>query len=283
MSPPLPHDVRPLPPAARRPRRRRARLAAGTQPVPLIDADRVDGEWTPPDLRLASALQRQLLPPVPADLAGVPIATAYRPAHHIGGDFYDLVATGDGRVMAVMADVSGKGMAAALVMARVAMDVRRALVGSASPSDALAYVNRTLAARVPDDMFITAICLEVDLRRRRARAANAGHVPLFVRSADGTARTVAAASGAPLGVLRDETYAVESVDLRARDILVLMTDGVTDALDPSGDPAAGATATVVSRAAPDVHAVVAALVAAVDRRTAGGRPDDVAVLALEIP
>src|SRR5262249_55434471 len=137
------------------------------------------------DLGIARQIQRRFLPALAPRVGGFRVAAEYRPAFEVGGDFYDLVPTGDAQATAVIGDVSGKGMAAALVMARVSSEFRRLARGECPPEALLGQLNAAMCEQSPDDSFVTAACLQLDAARRTVRVANAGHVLPLLRRAGG--------------------------------------------------------------------------------------------------
>jgi serine phosphatase RsbU (regulator of sigma subunit) len=165
--------------------------------------------------------------------AGVTAHAEYLPAFDVGGDFFTVKHVGERTVVAAIGDVCGNGVSAALVMSRVAADIERALVAGERPSAVLNKVNGTLAGS-DAERFVTAACLRLDTEARRLSVANAGHLPLVVRRADGEVFACAGASGMPLGMFPGE-YFEEELALEPRDIVLLMTDGLLEALDhPTG-------------------------------------------------
>src|SRR5260370_31459160 len=107
--------------------------------------------------------------------------TDYRPAYSVGGDFYDLFWLDHERVGVFIGDVSGKGVSAALLMARISSDLRVAALAEGSPSLALARVNRQVLERRQPEIFVTGLYLSLDVRTHELLIANAGHLPPFVR------------------------------------------------------------------------------------------------------
>jgi len=181
----------------------------------------------------AAEVQRRFLArSLPAD-AGVKVDAQYLPALEVGGDFYGLSCLGDGRIGAAIGDVSGKGVSAALIMSRVSSDILRAVRRDLGPSRVLEKVGDALS-ELGSDRFVTAACLTLDPSRKSLVVANAGHMPLVVLRVDGEVFEFGQPSGPPLGILRCE-YFEEHLDLQAGDIVLLMTDGLVDALDfPAG-------------------------------------------------
>jgi sigma-B regulation protein RsbU (phosphoserine phosphatase) len=236
------------------------------------------------DLEAATRIQRSFLPMLAPAVNGFRVATEYRPAFAVGGDFYDVITTGAGQLMAVIGDVAGKGVAGALMMSRVSSEIRR-LVDSpaAQPSAILATLNESFAALGVDDSFITAACVKLDKQTRRLTVANAGHVLPLVRRASGAVLPMGRASGPPVGMLPAQAYTDDVFPLGVGDIVLLMTDGVLDALHRDDDQLGLWTVIdLVSKAPRDIDEINRRIVAAVDERTGGARPDDLTLLALEM-
>jgi len=185
--------------------------------------------------QIAETLQRSLLS-APAEDAfpGLRVQTEYEPAWKealVGGDFYDVLALGDGRVALVVGDVTGKGLAAATHTAEVKYALRAILHEHPEPARALARLNRLLAQPQPGGAGppLVAVALAVvDTRTGEASVASAGaEHPLLLR-ADGTAEEIRA-GGMLLGTLREADYEAQAVRLAPGDCLLLVTDGLTEA------------------------------------------------------
>jgi serine phosphatase RsbU (regulator of sigma subunit) len=234
------------------------------------------------DLTLARQIQRKFLPTLPPQVLDFRVAAEYRPAYAVGGDFYDVVPSANGHVMAVVGDVSGKGVAAALVMSRVSSEFRRLAQMTDSPQELLTQLNHSMVEQSPDDTFVTAACLRLHGCERTLRCANAGHLLPLLRRKAGQVAPIGRASGPPLGMLPWQAYVDQEFEIDDGDIVLLMTDGVAEALQSEGDPF-GVTALrgLVAAAPHDVDAINSAIMAAVDTRGAR-RADDVTLLALEL-
>jgi serine phosphatase RsbU (regulator of sigma subunit)/PAS domain-containing protein len=187
--------------------------------------------------RVATALQRDLLPRELPDWQGVELATLYRPAPgaaDVGGDFFDLFATDDERVIA-LGDVSGKGVEAAAMTSLVRHAVRVAARAAAGPNR-MRMVNDTIIEDTPGEQFCTLAWAALAPPRDGCVAAHvacAGHPPPLVVRAEGTVEAVGA-TGTLLGFFRDITVRDADLTLGAGDALVLYTDGVTEARMPDG-------------------------------------------------
>jgi hypothetical protein len=233
------------------------------------------------DRKSAIGVQRQLMSTsLPAN-SGVIVDARYQPALDVGGDFYELVHLADGSIGGAIGDVSGKGVSAALIMARVSSDLRRALRSGTSPSTVLEAVNADLSG-LDSETFVTASCIRLDVRRRKLTVANAGHLPLLVRRVGGEVVTFGSPSGTPLGIM-ECGYSDEEIDLEPLDIVLLMTDGLLDAPDWPSDPAGLELLLGAVRSAPhDLQAVNARILEAANL-TKGTRPlDDMTLVALQL-
>jgi serine phosphatase RsbU (regulator of sigma subunit)/anti-sigma regulatory factor (Ser/Thr protein kinase) len=228
------------------------------------------------ELQVARVIQQTLLPTDLPDLPGWTVSAHYRPAREVGGDFYDVIETADGRIVVVEGDVTDKGVPAALVMATCRAALRAAAEITSDPGQILARANRTMVDDIPPGMFVTCFCGVVELDTGRVRYANAGHpVPIVV--IDGIAREFRA-SGMPLGLLAESTYEVVEADLPAGAVLVVASDGVAEAFDPEGAMYGfDRVARVVGEADDDP---IDALLDDVDAFTFGAQDDDITIVAL---
>lgn len=263
-------------------RRRRRRLARGTQSVSRSTGRPSDTLRRQRDMDMARDVQRSFLPAIPEMVNGVRMLAEYKPAYDIGGDFYDLIHAGPDRFLVVIGDVSGKGVAAALMMSRIIAEFRRCAVYCSSPNELLCEVNEFMTSQPFQDCFVTATCIDVNTRERTISVANAGHVPPVLRRRLGDTALVGEASGAPLGLVEDETYRCDVSTFEPEDILILVTDGVTEALEPMADPAAGGVLTrMVANTAHDIHELKTRILGALTDRTQR-HADDVALFAMQM-
>jgi two-component system, chemotaxis family, sensor kinase Cph1 len=154
-----------------------------------------------------------------------------------GGDFFELFQQRDGRVAAVIADVSGNGPSAATPVAGLRWVLRQALARGESPGAALSSLNDWLLRQTPhEERFVTAVCVRIDAVRGAAEMASAGHLGPFVKRANGRAEALPGSGGLALGILAGETYRETMVALEPEDAVVLVTDGITDRLSSLVDP-----------------------------------------------
>jgi sigma-B regulation protein RsbU (phosphoserine phosphatase) len=182
------------------------------------------------DLETAREIQRQLLPSGARDVPGLDLATAYVPARELGGDFYDLLPYGVGRLAIAIGDVSGKGTAAALY-GSLAIGILRELVvdREATPAEMLSLLNgRLLAARL-DARFIAMHFAVYDAALRELSIANAGGtLPLLIHDGKVTEIDI---RGVPLGLLPNTEYDEVRLSLKPGDIVVFASDGVHESMN----------------------------------------------------
>jgi len=181
-------------------------------------------------IRTASASQRSRSN-ILLDQAGIRVAALCRAADDVGGDFYALAPRRAGRVAIVIGDVCGRGQAGAGLLRLVVPTINELCETGLPPAELLSEMDLRLRKQLPIDRFVTLAALEVDTRATELSVANAGHVPTLLRSGS-SVRIVGRASGPPLGLARTATYSQERIALAPGDSLVLMTDGVLEALEP---------------------------------------------------
>jgi serine phosphatase RsbU (regulator of sigma subunit) len=187
------------------------------------------------DLHTARILQESILPTDFSAYPGTGIAASMRPALEVGGDFYDVFPLRDGRLGLVIADVSGKGMAAAFFMAVTRTLLRGTALAGGSLAECVTHVNRTLCRENPIDMFVTALYAELDESSGAVNFVNAGHCEPIVTAPNGTARLIRRSGNPPLGVLQDRVFAEHNFTLLPGEMLFLYTDGVTEASNRAGE------------------------------------------------
>ncbi len=185
------------------------------------------------ELRIAAQMQQAILPvDWPAD-ARHALNGLMRPARHVGGDFYDHLQMADGSLSLIVADVSGKGVGAAL-FGMVCKTHYRALAeqAGADPAQLMAGINRALCVSNPQCMFVTAWCGHYQPDSGILRWAGAGHPPALLRRSDGTCHWLAQGQGLALGLVEDSSYPRHDQRLHSGDRLMIYTDGVTEAINP---------------------------------------------------
>jgi serine phosphatase RsbU (regulator of sigma subunit) len=204
----------------------------------------VEQETLRRDIALASDVQRRLLPDAPPRIACADFAAASVPARRIGGDYYDFVELGDGRIGIALADVSGKGVAAALIMSVVQASLRIiSSAGNVPPPSLVARMNEFVYRSTPGSKYATFFYAELDQERRQLRYVNAGHNPPYLlRASDGSASVGGPASieelsvgGTVVGMFPAMAYEEGIVHLHPGDVLLVFTDGVPEAHSPDNE------------------------------------------------
>lgn len=184
------------------------------------------------DLQLAERIQQSFLPRSLPTRQGYDFFARYEPAFEVGGDFYDVIQLPNQRLGIVIGDVSGKGVSAALFMARLSRDLRFFALTEQHPSQVLSLMNQAVLDFGQDDMFITLVYAVLDPVQHDLQLASAGHMPVLVRHSGGEVSRLDD-SGLPLGVLPGSTYETKSFRLDRGDTAFLYTDGVVEAMNSS--------------------------------------------------
>jgi sigma-B regulation protein RsbU (phosphoserine phosphatase) len=194
----------------------------------LIEKKRLEGQ-----LEVARQVQLELLPASDPKLDGFDICAYNYSTEEVSGDYYDWVRIYEDQIGLVIADVSGKGVPAALLMAFLRASLRAAIHIGYSPHISMAKVNYLLWESIERNQFVTAFYGVLDASNKTLAYSNAGHNPPLLMEADGTARFIER-GGLPLGMFRDTRYYEYYLPLEQGQTLVLYTDGVTEATNESG-------------------------------------------------
>ena len=186
-------------------------------------------------LAVAHEVQRGFLPAESPNLPGYDFFEFYESAHALGGDYYDYVPLSGGRLAVVLGDVSGKGISASLLMAKLSAEARYCLASEPVPADAITKLNRVFCGSGWEDRFVTLVLAVLDPVAHQATIVNAGHMPpLLHRSKDSIQPVGEEISHLPLGVDPQTAYEQCSIPLQPGDSLILYTDGITEAMN-AGD------------------------------------------------
>jgi sigma-B regulation protein RsbU (phosphoserine phosphatase) len=234
------------------------------------------------ELQIARRIQRSLFPSQVPEVPGFEVAGESRSCYEVGGDSYDWIHLGGDRLALVIADVSGKGTPASLLMASVHAYVQ-ALAGAAAPDLVIARLNRFLFANTETSKFVTLFYAELDARSRRLSYVNAGHIPPFRLSRDGKVSRLMV-GGPALGILGGASFEVGQLELEPGDALAMVTDGVTEANSPDerefGDE--GVCAALRTLSAGSASAILEGLIQTVTEWAgAAGCSDDLTALVLK--
>jgi len=234
------------------------------------------------DLEIAREIQKAMLPPGRFRAPGADVAGFSRPANTVGGDFYEILPLGDGRLVAAVGDVAGKGSPASLLMALLLAMMRTLTDERLEPADLMARLNVQVCRQSPGNRFITIFYAVLDLASGEMTYVNAGHTPpLLLRAAGGVERLQS--GGVALGMFDRSRFETGRVLLKPDDLLAIYSDGITEAENPKGQPfdEQGLETVLASERRNNVAATCAAVVRAVERHTADTRlADDLTLLLL---
>jgi len=178
-------------------------------------------------------IQRGLLPREIPEVPDFTIAGAWQPAKMVGGDYYDVFKLSETQLALVVADVSGKGMPAALLMSNLQATAKAYATSESSPKGLCDKVNRAICSRIATGKFITFFYAVLDSEGHRLTYTNAGHNPPLLARRDGSCLRLET-GGTVLGLFADASYQQACIDLLPGDRLVMFTDGITEAADSSG-------------------------------------------------
>ena len=185
------------------------------------------------ELEFAMQVQLGFLPKTRPKLESYSFFDHYEAAQRVGGDFFDYVTLSDGRVVVSLADVAGKGVPAALLMARLYSSARFYILSRPNLCEALAGLNQELTGGGLGHRFVTFVMALIDPETHHVTVANAGHLPPLKRSADKTVEQIARRdSGLPLGINPSQQYRDMTLRLEPGETVLFYTDGVTEAMNP---------------------------------------------------
>ena len=184
------------------------------------------------DLELARQMQQALLPEKSPSVPGYHFFDFYESALQVGGDYYDYVMLPEDRFAVVVGDVAGKGVSAAILMAKLSSDVRFWLARESDPAKALDEINAAFSRHAWDDRFVTMVVAVVDPRSSTLTLVNAGHMPPLLRTAEADVLEIGGEqAGLPLGVIDDYNYESYQRDLEPGDLVTIFTDGFSEAMN----------------------------------------------------
>lgn len=198
-----------------------------------IEVETAEREIEAEELERARDIQRGLLPKDIPQLSDFAIAGAWEPARAVGGDYYDVIPLTNDKLGLCIADVAGKGISAALLMANVQAAVRAFATEDLSPSRMCSQINSVLCANTASDKFVTLFYGVLDGSELTLTYTNAGHPPPMLVAGDGSVRHLDS-NAAVLGVIPDWPYVESKVKLNRGDLLLLYTDGIVEAMSSDG-------------------------------------------------
>jgi len=199
----------------------------------LVEA-RFQQERLERELQLAMEIQQRFQPTAPPSVPGYELQGISFPCYEIGGDYYDFIQREDGRLVIALGDVSGKGTAAALLMSSLHAAIHAQTGSHETLVETISAVNRYLADNIPPNRFVTLFYAELDPESGAVSFLNAGHNPPLIVHAAGTVEQLAS-GGLPLGIKADADYREGRTHLQMGDVLVIYSDGVTEAASPNGE------------------------------------------------
>lgn len=192
-------------------------------------------ERTEYEMETARGIQQSFLPEAPPRIEGFELAALNLPARQVGGDFYDFIPGSEDKWGIIIADVSGKGVPAALFMALSRTLVRANVADNPTASQAMQKANHLISQEAKMGMFVTLFYAVLDPEKRRLQYVNAGHNPPFVVKKSSGDVILLRASGIAMGVIDDVLLEEKEIELDSNDIVVFYTDGITEAINRAGE------------------------------------------------
>ncbi len=211
-----------------------ANQAAAAIETARLHREAIEKERIERELELAATIQRQILPRELPTVPGFEIAARNRPTRQVGGDYFDLIPLSGGRLAFIVADVSGKGIPAALLVSTVHAAVHLQIDDAKTVADLIRRIDRHLQRYAATRKFLTAFFGLLETDSGTLRYVSAGHNPALLRRASGEIELLKA-TGVPLGMFPDASWKEESVTLERGDLLCVYTDGVSEALDAADE------------------------------------------------
>lgn len=237
------------------------------------------------EIELARKVVESLLPRSFPVVEGFDIYGLTIPVREVGGDYFDFIGSVSDRLAVLISDVSGKGLAAALIMVSFRAYIHATVINELAMRVLMSRVNRLIYETTNGDRFITTFYGLIDPEHKRLLYINAGHNPPLLVRADGS-RKLLDDSGLPLGIFDDSRYSESVVDFQAGDILLLYTDGVTEACSECDEPFSLTRLEEVVRGAAhlDAAGICRAVAEEVNQYAAGigGPEDDLTVAVIKV-
>ena len=181
------------------------------------------------DLELAAQIQKSFLPREVLTVPGVEFLATYKAAYTVGGDFYDVFWVGPDLLAVFIGDISGKGVAAALLMARISGELRVAALAHVDPVSVFTIMNKAVINRGQPELFFTAIYFTLDVKTGEVWLATAGQPSPYLCHANGSVEAITEGASGAVGMLDDPQFSATQLFLEDGDSLVLYTDGVVEA------------------------------------------------------
>lgn len=189
------------------------------------------------ELELSSKVQQALLPQQVPEIPGLEVAAFSRPAEIVGGDYFDFIRFGDGAQGLVIGDVAGHGMSASLLMASLQATLRTLAPDHGNPAKVIERLNQLFSHNIQMTSFVTLFLARFDSATNGLTYSNAGHNPPLLHTQRNGEELLSwlPPTGAAIGLVEEFQFEAETVNLLPGDVLVLYTDGITEAMDPQGE------------------------------------------------
>ncbi|MCA9060468.1 MAG: PP2C family protein-serine/threonine phosphatase, partial [Planctomycetaceae bacterium] len=233
------------------------------------------------EMRIASDVQKALLPEMLPDVPGYRFFASYDSAQAVGGDYFDCFMIGEDKVCVSFGDVAGKGVPGALIMSRMSSVVQNTMSFTDDVAMAIQRINSHMCHNMVEGRFVTYILGVIDLKTNVMTLANAGHMSPLIRRPDGQIDEFDDATiGIPIGIMDGYPYEVMQREIHPGETFVLITDGVDEAMNPDGELyTKERVREFVRRTSPDPEVLGTELLADV-RRHANGRAqnDDITIM-----
>ncbi len=188
------------------------------------------------EMNIARNVQQALLPDTLPNINGYEFFASYDSAQAVGGDYYDIIATKDGRIWLAFGDVAGKGVPASLVMSRMSSVVRSVSEFVTDGTEAVARINDHMCAKAVEGRFVTFVLIILDIQNHQMQVVNAGHMSPMIRKADGTIEEFPEETvGVPIGVIEGFPFDSVTRSISPGETVLIYTDGVSEAMNPQNE------------------------------------------------
>jgi len=188
------------------------------------------------EMNIARNVQHALLPETLPQISGYEFFASYDSAQAVGGDYYDIIATKDGRIWLAFGDVAGKGVPASLVMSRMSSVVRSVSEFVTDPAEAVSRINDHMCAKAVEGRFVTFVLIILDIQKHTMQLVNAGHMSPMIRLPDGRIEEFDDSKvGVPIGVIEGFPFDYQERSLNHGETVVIYTDGVSEAMNPKNE------------------------------------------------
>jgi hypothetical protein len=259
-----------------------ARLKQARDTVSSLEAQHI---LMDAQLSIAADVQRALLPSIPAPMNGVHWYGSIEPAGRVGGDYFDFLVLPNGTMVVILADISGKGVPAAIFVSNIRAIIHALVRDVATPDELLTRLSRDMLADARAGLYATCFVALVDPNARTMTYSNAGHPPGVLTGPHGF-RTLSA-GGPPVGLIEGATYGAETVSFGSGEMITLVSDGISEALDVPADLLPRTIAALVSDGSSRTPQAVCARLLGATRESGGpheveGWSDDRTVVAFGV-